>query len=63
MDAGESERFRMPMTVETDGSEAFVGGAVYRSGLGRVSCDKDWVQMYRRSLMCVCEQTYTLIHV
>lgn len=40
MDAGMSERFRMPMTVETDGAGSFVGGAVYHSRLESISCEK-----------------------
>lgn len=34
MDAGMTERFRMPMTWEIDGARAFVGGSVYHSSLG-----------------------------
>lgn len=40
MDAGMSERFRMPMTAETDGAGAFVGGAVYHSCLESISWEK-----------------------
>lgn len=34
IDAGMTERFRMPMTLKMDGAGAFAGGSVYHSCLG-----------------------------
>lgn len=34
IDAGMTERIRMPMTLKMDGAGAFVGGSVYHSCLG-----------------------------